>query len=359
MKRILSLLVIMVMACTLFLSGCTQAAATKVGFIYVGTIGDGGWTYAHNEGRLAIAKELKVPTIYTESVKENQDVEKVIADMVDQGCNIIFATSFGYMDFVEKMAGKFPNVKFLHCSGYKTTANMSNYFGKIEEPRYLSGIVAGLKTKTNKIGYVAAFDIPEVVRGINAFTLGVQSVNPSATVTVKWTKTWFDPAIEKEASKTLLSEGVDIVAQHQDSSAAMLAAEEKGAFAVGYNTDMLKMAPKAHLTAPIWNWAPYYVDQVKQVQAGTWKSSSYWEGMKAKVVDLAPLSGNVTADAQAKVDAAKTKILDGSLNVFAGEIKDQSGAVKVAKGAVLSDKDQLSMDWFVQGVVGKIEPKKQ
>lgn len=372
-KRTLSILLVLVLAFSL-LAGCGNKAAEetsekapekttektgdedlKVGFIYVGPIGDGGWTYSHNEGRLYLEEKLGVETIYRESVPEGQEVEKVMKDMIDQGAKVIFATSFGYMDYVEKVSKEFPDVKFLHCSGYKTTENMSNYFGRIYEARYLSGIVAGMKTKTNKIGYVAAFEIPEVIRGINAFTLGVQSVNPDAKVAVRWTHTWYDPAKEKEAAKALLDEGVDVVAQHQDTAGPQQAAEEAGAFAVGYNTDSYEQAPKAFMTAPIWNWGPYYVEQVKAAMEGNWESHSHWGGLKDGIVELAPITENAPEGAKEKVNEAREKILNGELHVFGGTIKNQDGEIAVEDGKALSDSEMLSIEWFVEGVEGKIE----
>ncbi|GAU78976.1 BMP family ABC transporter substrate-binding protein [Fusibacter sp. 3D3] len=326
-----------------------------VGFIYVGPIGDGGYTYAHDQGRLYLEEKLGVKTIYKESVPETQEVEQEIRNMVDQGAKVIFATSFGHMDYTEKMSKEFPEVAFFHCSGYKTTENMSSYFGRMYEARYLSGIVAGMKTETDEIGYVAAFAIPEVIRGINAFTLGVQSVNPDATVKVVWTSTWYDPAKEKEAAISLLDQGVDIIAQHQDTTGPQQAAEERGAFSIGYNTDMSTMAPKAYMTAPVWNWGPYYTAQVQSVLEGTFKSEAYWGGMEDDVVKLAPLTENAPAGAGEAVDAATAKILDGSLVVFTGPILNQAGEVAVEEGKSLTDEEMLNMMWFVKGVEGKIE----
>jgi len=386
MKRVLSLIMIIVLSFSVFLTGCsketteeatpdtatteatpetttdateeattTEKTTVKAGFIYVGPIGDGGWSYAHNEGRLYIEKELGIETLYKESVPESQEVESTIKDMIDQGCNVIFATSFGYMDYVEKVAKDYPDVKFLHCSGYKTSDNMSNYFGRIYQARYLSGIVAGLKTKSNKIGYVAAYTIPEVVRGINAFTLGVRSVNPEAKVYVSVTHTWYDPAKEKDSAIALLDQGADVIAQHQDTAGPQQAAEERGAFSIGYNTDMKDKAPKAYMTAPIWNWGIYYKNQIQEIQNGTWKSSSYWGGLNDNIVELAPLTENAPAEATEKVETAKTAIMDGSLDIFAGPIKDQTGAIKVSEGTSLTDAELLSFDWFVEGVEGTIE----
>lgn len=326
-----------------------------VGFIYVGPIGDGGYTYAHDQGRLYLEEQLGVKTIYKESVPETQEVEQEIRNMIDQGAKAIFATSFGYMDYVEKISKEYPDVKFFHCSGYKSTDNMANYFGRIYQARYLSGIVAGLKTETNQIGYVAAFPIPEVIRGINAFTLGAQSVNPDVTVKVTWTSTWYDPEKEKSAAIALLDQGVDIIAQHQDTTGPQQAAEERGAFSIGYNTDMSTMAPKAYMTAPIWNWGPYYVAQTQAVMDGTFATHAYWEGMSEDIVRLAPLTANAPEGAQEAVDAATAQILDGTEYVFEGPIYDQDGNIKVAEGVKLTDEEMLSMNWFVKGVEGKIE----
>lgn len=368
MKKILVLLLALVMMLSVFV-GCetnannestdeatnTENSDVTVGFIYVGPIGDGGWTFAHDQGRLFVEEQLGVKTIYKESVPETQEVENEIRNMIDQGATIIFATSFGFMDYVEKVSKDFPEVKFFHCSGYKTTDNMANYFGRMYEARYLSGIVAGLKTETNKLGYVAAFPIPEVIRGIDAFTLGAQSVNPDITVEVVWTSTWYDPAKEKEAAVALLDGGVDVIAQHQDTAGPQQAAEEKGAFSIGYNTDMKDMAPKAYMTAPIWNWGPYYVEQVQSVIDGTFTTHSFWEGMNADIVRLAELTDLAPADAAARIEEAKATILDGSLFVFEGPIKGQNGEVKVEAGQKMTDDEMLSMMWFVEGVIGNIE----
>jgi basic membrane protein A len=333
----------------------TPEEAFKVGFVYVGPIGDGGWSYTHNEGRLYLEEQLGVETIYKESVPEGPEVEKVMKDMIDQGAKAIFVTSFGYMDYVVKVAEEFPEVTFLHCSGYKDAPNMNNYFGRIYEARYLSGIVAGLKTESDLIGYVAAYEIPEVIRGINAFTLGVQSVNENATVAVRWTHTWYDPAKEKEAGKALLDEGADVIAQHQDTAGPQQAAEERGAFSIGYHTDMSAAAPNAFMTAPIWDWGPYYTEQVDKIMKGEWTNEPYWGGMEDGVVKLAEFTKNAPVEAQAIVDEATVALEDGSLVVFAGPLYDQEGTLMVEEGSALSDGDMLQMGWFVKGVEGKIE----
>ncbi len=327
----------------------------KVGFIYVSPVGDAGYSYSHDVGRQEVAKMQGVTTSYVEAVAEGPDSERVMQNMARKDFDIIFATSFGYMDSMVKVAKQFPKIAFLHCSGFKMAENMGNYFGRMYQPRYLSGIVAGAMTKSNTIGYVAAFPIPEVIRGINAFTLGVRSVNPNATVRVVWTKTWYDPATEKEAGKSLLDVGADVIAQHQDSPGPQEAAQEKGVYSIGYNSDMSRFAPKAHLTAPVWNWGVYYVKVVDAVRKGTWKAESAWPGMVDGVVALAPFGPMVPKELQDKVNAEKAKIIDGTNKIFVGPIKDQSGAVKIADGVVATDPELLGMTWFVEGVVGNIK----
>lgn len=327
----------------------------KVGFIYIGDVKDGGYTQAHDQGRIAIEK-MGIKCKYLENVKEDQtSVTTAIEELIADKCNVIYATSFGFGKFTKDLAAKYPNVYFGHATGSETANNMSTYMGRIEEPRYLAGIVAGLKTKSNKIGYVAAFPISEVIRGINAFTLGVRSVNPNATVEVAWTNTWYDAAKEKQAAQTLLNKGCDVMAQHQDSTATQKAAEEVGAFAIGYNTSTPDAAPKAYLTAPLFHWEKFYTADVQSIIDGKWKSQHYWEGLKAGMVSLDKLSVNCAEGTQAKVDAAQKSITDGSLNIFAGPIKDNTGAEKVAKGKSLSDDEVWNMNWFVEGVIGSIK----
>ena len=332
-----------------------EAEDMKVGFIYVSPIGDAGYSYAHDKGRQAVENMDGVTTSYVESVPEGADAERVILNMARKGFKLIFTTSYGYMDPTLKVAQQFPDVVFEHCSGYKSSENMGNYFGRIYQARYLTGIVAGSMTKSNIIGYAAAFPIPEVIRGINAFTLGARSVNPKAEVRVVWTKTWYDPATEKEAAKSLLDVGADVITQHQDSPGPMEAAQEAGAWGIGYNSDMSTFAPEAVLTSAMWNWAPLYTRLVNEVRDGTWHSASLWEGMDAGVVGIAPISDKVPAEVKAKVEAAKADIIAGKLHVFTGPLSDQSGAVKVPEGQAMSDQDMLGMTWFVRGVIGTTE----
>lgn len=324
----------------------------KVGFVYIGDINDGGYTQAHDKGRLAL-EAMGIECLYKENVPESADCEIAVRELVDAGCNVIYTTSFGHMDYTETVAKEYPNVYFNHATGYKTLSNMSNYMGRVIESRYLAGIVAGLKTETNKIGYVAAMQIPEVIRGINAFTLGVQSVNPDAVVEVKWTNTWYDPAVEKQAAIELLDSGCDVMAQHQDSPAPQLAAQEKGKFAIGYNTPTPDAAPAAYLTAPLFHWDKFYVDDITKVMEGTWVADSYWEGLAAGWVGLDELTDLCAEGTAEKVEEAKQAIIDGSLVLFSGEVKDQSGAVKYANG--MTNEEIYNMTWFIEGVVGTID----
>lgn len=363
-NKALILALTLVMAVSLVLSGCggsekkaeaPKQEKLKVAFVYVGPVGDAGWTYAHDQAKKYLLEKMPdVSATIIESVPEGADSERVITQLAEQGHKIIFTTSFGYMDPTINVAKKYPGVTFLHCSGFKTATNVGTYFGRIYQARYLTGVVAGKQTKANTIGYVAAFPIPEVIRGINAFTQGVLSVNPQAKVKVVWTNTWYDPAKEKQAALTLLDSGADVIAQHQDTPGPQQAAQEKGKFSIGYNTDMSKMAPKAVLTSAVWNWGPYYVKVVDAVKKGTWKSEQYWGPMGDGIVALAPYGPMVSDDTKKLVEEAKQKILSGKWDVFYGPVKDQAGQVKVAAGQTMSDADMLSFNWFVEGVEGTI-----
>ncbi len=354
-------LMIMVIVAAMSVMMATVAFAdakkkVKVGFVYISPVADAGYSYAQDQGRIAIDKLPYVETSFVESVPEGTDSERVVLNFARKGYDVIFGTSFGYMDPMVKVSKKFPKVAFMHCSGFKTTPNLSNYFGRMYQARYLTGIVAGMMTKSNIIGYVAAFPIPEVIRGINAFTLGARSVNPKATVRVVWTKTWYDPALEKDAAISLLDMGADIITQHQDSPGPQEAAQERGKYSIGYNSDMTKLAPKSHLTAAIWNWTPLFTQVVEQVRDGKWKGGeSLWWGMDKGVVDISPFSSLVPKDVQDKVNAVKAEIVAKKLKVFAGPIKDQSGKVVVPAGQAIDDSKLLGMTWFVEGVVGNTE----
>jgi len=338
-----------------------SAAGDKfnVAFVYVGPVGDVGWTYAHDEGRKAVEQNMpNVATAFQENVPENPaDAERVIRDFAQKGYKVIFTTSFGYMDPTINVAQQFPDTKFVHISGYKTAPNVSTAFGKIEEPRYISGMIAGNMTTSNTLGYVAAFPIPEVIRGINAFTLGVRATNPDAKVRVVWTNTWYDPQKERQAAEALLDGGADVIAQHQDTPGPVQAAEARGKYAVGYNADMSRFGPKAHLTSPVWNWGIHYTDVVKQAMDGTFETQQYWGGMQDGLVDLAPIGEAVPADVKQMAEAEVAKFKSGEetiYTIFTGPLKDQSGAEKVPAGTAMTDEELLSINWFVDGVEGTI-----
>jgi basic membrane protein A len=339
-------------------SGLEKAAAAepaKIAFIYVSSVGDLGWSYEHDNGRKMLEEKLgdKVKTAIIESVPEGPDAVRIIRQYAMQGFKMIFATSFGYMDPMVEVARDFPDVYFEHCSGYKTAPNMSTYFGRMYQPRYLSGIVAGKMPQSNIIGYVAAFPIPEVIRGINAFTLGVRSVNPDAQVRVVWTSTWFDPVKEREAAVALLDAGADLIAQHQDTTEPQKAAKDRGLLSIGYDSDMQKFVGDSVLVSPVWKWGSYYIERVTAALNGTWKSHQYWGGMKEGIVRLSDFSPKVPQEVKDLVDVKKQAILNGTWDVFHGPIVDQSGKEVLAAGSKMSDSDMLNMNFFVQGVIGK------
>ena len=343
---------------SLILASYTFAAdePLKIGFVYVGPTGDAGWTYAHDKGRLFVEEALgdKVETTYVESVAEGADSERVIRQLAKSGHGLIFTTSFGYMNPTLKVAKSFPDVKFEHASGYKRSKNVGTYFDRAYQGRFLMGMVAGLMTETNVLGYVGSFPIPEVVRGINAFTLGARSVNPEASVKVVWVSTWYDPGKEREAAETMIPQGADVITQHTDSPGPINAAEAKGVYAIGYNSDMSLYGENSHLTASVHNWGPIYLSMAQEVLAGTWKSEDIWAGIETGVVDIAPFNKAVPQEVQDRVLASKKAMAEGSLKAFSGPIKNQAGEEKVAAGAVLSDKDLLGMKWFVEGVKGDL-----
>jgi len=334
----------------------SNGAKFKVAFVYVGPVTDGGWTYEHDLGRQYLVKTLpNVETTIVENVPETAaDAEKVITDLAQKGNKIIFTTSFGYMDPTINVAKKFPNVYFEHATGYKTAPNVATYQVRQYQARYLAGIIAGKMTKTNILGYVVPFPIPEVIGGVDAVTLGAQSVNPNIKVKVVWVNSWYDPATETAAAQSLLNAGADIILQHQDSPAALQAADKAGKFGIGNDAPMDNYAPKAYLTSPTWNWGLYYVDRVKAALNGTWKPDQYFGGFKEGVVDLAPISALVPNDVKDLVATKKKALISGELDVYAGPIKDQSGNIKIPAGSRASDQDILAMNYFVQGVEGTI-----
>ena len=331
-------------------------AEDKIGFIYVGPVGDHGWTYRHDVGRQAVQNELgdKVKTTFVESVKEGPDSERVIRQMAADGHKLIFTTSFGFMNPTLKVAKQFPDVKFEHATGYKRADNVSTYSARFYEGRYVVGKVAGKMTKSNIIGYVGSFPIPEVVRGINAMTLAARSVNPDVTVKVAWVSTWYDPGKEGDAAKALIDQGADIILQHTDSPAPLQVAENRGVWAVGQASDMAKFAPKAQLTAIIDNWDGYYVERTKAVLDGTWNSEDVWGGFKSGMVELAPYNEAIPEDVIALAMETQKGIEDGSILPFAGPFNKQDGSVGAAEGSALDDGTLLGMNWYVEGVEGQL-----
>ncbi len=332
------------------------AGPLKVAFVYVSPIGDAGWTFQHELGRRAVDAALgaQVKTSFVENVEEGADSERVIRKLASDGNDLIFTTSFGYMNPTLKIAGQFPKLKFEHATGYKRAANLATYSARFYEGRYATGVLAGRMSKSGIIGYVAAFPIPEVVQGINAVLLGARSVNPKATVRVVWTSSWFDPGKERAAADTLAAGGADLITQHTDSTAIAQAGEEKGILTIAYNSDQSKYGPKTCLTAVTHNWNDYYTGRVKAAIAGTWKSGDVWGGVKEGMTKLAAYGPAVPEAVRKEVDGVLAGIASGAVKPFAGPVKDQAGAVKIAAGQALADKDILEMKWFAEGVQGKI-----
>lgn len=332
----------------------TSMAADTVGFVYVSPIGDAGWTYQHDLGRLQMEKETGVTTRYVENVPEGPDAERVIREMAKRGDKVIFATSFGYMNPMLKVSKLFPKTAFVHATGYKMGKNMGLYNARFYEGRYLTGVIAGEVTKSNVLGYVGAFPIPEVLQGINAFIQGARSVNPKAELRVIWVNSWFDPGKERQASLTLMSQGADVITHHTDSTAVVQAAEEKGKFAFGYHSDMSKYGPTAHLTATTHHWGNYYTKVVKAAQAGNWKPENIWGGYKEGMIRLAPLNPSLPAELRNRIASMEKQLAAGTLHPFAGPVVDQAGKTRVAAGETMSDADLSGMDYYVQGVVSKL-----
>lgn len=328
----------------------------KVAFVYVGPVGDAGWTYAHEQGRLAMEKALpgQVKSTYVENVPEGADAERVIRKLAADGNKLIFSTSFGFMNPTEKVAKAFPGTVFLHATGFKTGKNMGVYETRQYEGSYLQGVIAGKMTKSNTIGFVGSFPVPEVIRNIDAFTLGAQSVNPAIKTKVVWVNTWYDPARERQAAETLIAQGADVLTQNTDSPATLQVAEQKGKYAFGWDSDMARFAPKAHLTASTNYWGDFYTRTAQAVLAGTWKSGETRGGLAEGMVRMSPLNAAVPADAAKLFEEKRAAIVGGKLKPFQGPIKDQSGAVRVAAGAQMADKDIHSLNFYVQGVEGTI-----
>lgn len=330
----------------------------NIGFVYISPIGDAGWTTQHDQARKEMEKALgsKITTKYVENVPESADAERVIRDLAQTGSKLVITTSFGYMNPTLKVAKQFPNVKFIHLTGYKTAVNVANTNARFYEGRYLAGVLAAKMSKSHVAGYVAAFPIPEVLQGVNAFTRGMRSVDPKAEVKVVWVNSWFDPGKERDAAITLIGQGADVITHHTDSTAVVQAAEEKGKYAIAYHSDMKKYGPKAQLAAVTHHWGAYYTKQAQAVIDGTWKTSSTWGGIKDGMVKLEGINSSVPAEVKQFVAAREKELVAGSLNPFTGPIKDNDGKVRLEKG-VLDDAALSKMDYFVEGVAGKVSGK--
>ena len=329
----------------------------KIAFAYVGPVGDGGWTFAHDNARKAVEKEFgdKVKTSFVENVPESADAERVIRDMATQGNKLIFGTTFGYMEPMLKVAPDFKDVKFEHATGYKQAENMRTYDSRTYEGAYMAGVIAGKMTKSNTLGVVASIPIPEVIRNINSFTLGAQSSNPKVKTKVVWVNGWFDPPKETEAATSLINGGADVLFQNTDSPAVLKTAEAKGKRAFGWDSDMTAYGPKAHLASAIINWGPYYIKATKEALDGSWKGGGgVWWGVKEGAIDIVSIAEDVPADTKAKVEEIKKGLADGSYSIWKGPITDNTGKVQVAKDAVADDKFLSGLNFYVKGVEGKI-----
>ncbi len=337
-------------------SVAAKAAPLNIAFAYVGPVGDAGWTFAHDQGRLAVEKEFgdKVKTTFVEKVPEGPDAERVIRDLVGQGNKLVFGTTFGYMEPMLKVAADNKDVKFEHGTGYKTAENMRTYDSRTYEGAYMAGVIAGSMTKTNTLGVVGSIPIPEVIRNINSFTLGAQSVNPKIKTKVVWVNGWFDPPKETEGAQSLINQGADVLFQNTDSPAVLQTAEKAGKFAFGWDSDMSKFGPKAHLASAIINWGPYYIKATKDALEGTWATGGAWWGVKEGAIDLVSVSDAVPADVKAKVETVKAGLKDGSFVIWKGPVVGQDGKDVLAKGATADDKFLGGINFYVKGVEGSI-----
>lgn len=336
-------------------SAASAADKLKACWVYVGPVGDFGYSYQHDQGRQAVEAALgdKVETAFLENVSEGPDAERAIERLAREGCKIVFTTSFGFMDPTIKVAKKYPDVKFEHATGYKKADNVAIYNSRFYEGRYVLGQIAAKESKKGLAGYIVSFPIPEVVMGINAFMLGAQSVNPDFKVKIVWVNSWFDPGKEADAAKALFDQGADIIVQHTDSTAPLQVAEERGLKGFGQSSDMAKFAPQAQMTSIVDDWGPYYIMRVKAVLDGTWASSDTWEGMKEGAVVLPPFA-NMADDTKALAEETYAKIKAGTFHPFTGPITDQDGKERYAAGVVAPDGDLLGMNWYVKGVDDKL-----
>ncbi len=341
-------------------SAPAKAEPLKIGFAYVGPVGDGGWTFAHDNARKAVEQEFgdKVQTSFVENVPEAADAERVFRDMVSQGHKLVFGTTFGYMDPMLKVAADAKDVKFEHATGFKTAENMRTYDSRTYEGAYMAGIIAGAMTKTNTLGVVGSVPIPEVIRNINSFTLGAQSVNPKVKTKVVWVNKWFDPPKETEAAQSLLNGGADVLFQNTDSSAVLKTAGKAGKYAFGWDSDMSSYSPEAHLASAIINWAPYYIKATRDALEGTWQTGSVWWGVKEGAIDVVSISDKVPAEIKTKVETVKAGLKDGSFAIWKGPVLGQDGKPVVKEGETADDKFLSGVNFYVKGVEGKVPGSK-
>ena len=342
-------------------SAPAKSAPLKIAFAYVGPVGDGGWTFAHDNARKAVEKEFgdRIVTSFVEKVPEAADAERVFRDMAGQGNTLIFGTTFGYMEPMLRTAADLKDVKFEHATGYKTAPNMRTYDSRTYEGAYMAGVIAGAMTKTNTLGVVGSIPIPEVIRNINSFTLGAQSVNPQVKTKVVWINEWFNPPKETEAAQSLMNGGADVLMQNTDSSAVLQTAEKAGKYAFGWDSDMTAYAPKAHLGSAVINWAPYYIAATRDALDGNWAGGSgTWWGVKEGAIDFVSVSDKVPADARAKLDAVKAGLKDGSFTIWKGPIVGSDGKEMLARDAVADDKFMGGINFYVKGVEGKVPSSK-
>ncbi|MFZ6816107.1 BMP family ABC transporter substrate-binding protein [Undibacterium sp. Rencai35W] len=334
-----------------------KAEPLKVAFVYVGPVGDAGWTFAHDAGRKAIDAKFgdKVKTSFVESIPESAaDAERVFRDLASQGNKLIFGTTFGYMEAMLKVAKDFPDVKFEHATGFKTADNMAQYDVRTYEGAYLAGVVAGKLSKSGKLGVVGSLPIPEVLRNINSFTLGARSVNPKATTKVVWVNKWFDPGKEREAAITLIGQGVDVLMQNTDSAAVVQTAQEKGVLAFGWDSDMTKFGEKAHQAASVIDWGVYYTKRVGDVLEGKWKTDTTWWGLKENMIDLKNFNATLSDEVKKLVADKRQGVIDGSAPIWKGPVKDNTGKEVLGKDAVGDDKFLHDVNYYVEGVEGKV-----
>ena len=328
----------------------------KVGFVYVGPVGDHGWTYQHDQGRSMVEEHFgeAVETTFVENVSEGADTERVIRQLVDAGNQMIFTTSFGFMNATAAMAEQYPDVIFEHATGYRQADNLATYLSVTYQGRYVSGFLAGHLSETGKIGYIASFPIPEVIRDINAVMLGAQAVRDDVEMVIIWANTWYDPAREAEIAGVMIDQGVDVIIQHTDSPAALQVAEERGVWAVGQASDMTRFGPTAHITAVVNDWGPYYIERVQAVMDGTWESHDFWGGMAEDVIRLTPINERVPEDVAEAAMAIAASIEDGSFHPFTGPLTNQAGEVVVPEGVTMTNAELAGMDWYVEGITSAL-----